>query len=105
MRPIPGTGDMTVPDRIEVDAIQMPASNGAKLLKIDTDARGEVALIDGQILAAQGDTAGAHRLLQEGIALFGQKTPRNYWLILIGQRALSELSAAARREPIKARAD
>lgn len=65
---------------------------GSKLLKADSDALGEVELIEGQLLAARGDASAARVRLQSGVDNLSRKNPPDYWLVRLGKRELNELS-------------
>lgn len=66
-------------------------TKGSKLLKADSDALGEVELIEGQLLAARGNVDKARSKLQSGLKELGKKNPPDYWLAKIGRQALSGL--------------
>lgn len=66
---------------------------GAKLLKADSDALGEVELQEGRLAAAQGDINTAKASLASGIANLSRKNPPDYWLIKMGERELANVVA------------
>lgn len=66
-------------------------NGGSKLLKADSDALGEVELIEGRWHAARGENAAARQLLENGLLNLSKKNPPDYWLIKIGKRALIEV--------------
>lgn len=76
----------------ELDAvIRNIHADGAKLLKASEDAAGEVALLEGALLASRGDRDGARERLTKGIELLSLKNPADYWLIRQGNQSLTEL--------------
>ena len=66
---------------------------GVKLLKADSDALGEVELLEGRLAAAQGDIKIAKSRLESGIGNLSRKNPPDYWLIKIGKRELAKVAA------------
>lgn len=66
-------------------------THGSKLLKTDSDAIGEVDLIEGRMLAAQGNNPGAKAKLQASVRELLKKNPADYWLVRLGKRQLAKL--------------
>lgn len=77
-------------DDLEVLIPQIRQS-GAKLIKADSDAMGEVELIEGRYVSARGDIEKAKFMLRSGIANLAKKNPPDYWVIRMGQRELSKI--------------
>lgn len=65
--------------------------DGEKLIQFDSDAEGEVVLLEGQLSAANGDMETARQHLEKAVSLLRKKNPGDYWLVLIGERALANL--------------
>ncbi len=76
-----------------VPLLQQIKTHGAKLLKTDSDAIGEVDLIEGRLLAARADKPRARAELQAGVQALLKKNPADYWLIRLGQRELAKLGS------------
>lgn len=70
---------------------------GGKLLRADSDALGEVELLEGRLAAAEGDIKTAKSRIESGISNLAQKNPSDYWLILIGRRELAKVIVASRQ--------
>ena len=68
-------------------------SHGAKLLKTDDDASGEVDLIEGRMLAAHGAVTRAKAKLQAAVQDLLKKNPADYWLVQLAKRELAKLEA------------
>lgn len=68
--------------------------SGAGLLKASKDAAGEVALIEGRLAAARGNTMEAKERLEKSLELLSVNNPPEYWLIRMAQRELQKLAKA-----------
>ena len=67
--------------------------SGAKLLKTDSDASGEVELSEGRLLAARGQEEQAKTVLRKSIDDLLEKNPPSYWLVRLGKRELAKLKS------------
>lgn len=64
--------------------------DAGKLLSLDSDGVGEIALLDGQLAAAHGQKEEARRLLSEARSELLKKNPEGFWAV---QRATQSLAA------------
>lgn len=65
--------------------------DAGKLLTLDSDGVGEVALLEGQLAAARGRKPEARRLLSEARAELLKKNPEGFWAVQRATRALAAL--------------
>lgn len=72
--------------------LQRIQRDGGRLLEADSDAAGEVALIQGRLLAARGDRDGAIVQLRTAVRELSKKNDDGYWLVALGQRELARAS-------------
>lgn len=68
--------------------------NGQELIRHNSDAAGELAYIDGCVLARTGKPAQAVVQLTHGIALLSQHNPASYWIIQNAKQELQQAQAA-----------
>lgn len=68
--------------------------NGGSLINKDTDAKGELAYLDGCVKLAAGDRSAAAARLRESIDLLSQDNPEEYWIIVKARDALSQADSS-----------
>lgn len=77
-------------DRVE-RLVNESKLDAGKLLSLDSDGAGEVALLDGQLAAARGQKDDARRLLSEARSALLKKNPEGFWAVQRATRALAAL--------------
>ena len=65
--------------------------DAGKLLALDSDGVGEVALLEGQLAASRGQKAEARERIETAITQLQKKNPPGFWAVQVAQRTLLTL--------------